>query len=144
MSFAKKYNVVPIVPLGRLTSGKTAPQDRLRTKLLEAIKLQEQILSSELDGREFTIVRDGKCIRPRTFWQKTANGVAFTPRLGNKFIFKKNQGVVVLDLAELSKVLQDFAESVRSREFDAHLLEIRPVRRSRARTPTAAAQQPAE
>ena len=129
MGFTSKYTIAPLPKTTRVPRApKLAPEQRARKRLADALKVQIDFVAAERAGREFTVTRNGKSIKPRAFWLTTANGIAFTPRYGNDFLFENGQGVLVADLAALSSVMADFAAAVESGEFDARMVEIASAR----------------
>lgn len=130
MSFSSKYTVVKLPEVAPV-SRKPTIEDRLRKKMGDAIEVQLKILEAERDGTEYEAgASTGKSGKTRVFWLTTSEGVAFTPRFANEYIFQKGEGIIVENLAALGDLLMDFAIAVQSGEFDARLVEIFNSRKS--------------
>jgi hypothetical protein len=132
MAFSDKYKLQSIPAAAPTATVSLSPHERARAKLLAALSGQHKLLADQLAGGANVIGRSGKQMGPRAFWLKNAVGVAFTPRLGNQFLFEKGQGVLVADLADLQQVLTDFEAAVQAGEFDATIMEIITSRSPRA------------
>jgi hypothetical protein len=124
MSFAEKYKIQDIVAAPRIASPKMSPQERTRHRLLEAIQLQKSIIDGDKAGKPVMVTRNGKSMKPRTFWLQTPAGIAFTPRFGNEFLFEKGRGIILPNMDALSVVLAEFADAVEAGEFDTQLMAI--------------------
>jgi hypothetical protein len=125
MDFFEKYSVSPI-PMGGSAAEKSrpTPQERARFRLLQQCDVQKEILTAQKEGREFTLQRNGKNSKPRAFWIKAGDQIAFTPRLGNKFLIEKGHGVLVNNLDKLGEVLADFRSAVEAGGLDTRIMEI--------------------
>ena len=126
VAFFSKYTVTTIAPahIKRAGVARLSAEERARKKLLDAIEIQKSVLAAEQAGQTYTIAKNDKTMKPRSFWVPAADGVAFTPRFGNEFLFEKGQGIVVADLTAIGTVLNEFAEAVQSGEFDQAILDI--------------------
>lgn len=131
MSFSEKYKIQPIVAAPKVMSSKQSPEERARARLMEAIKLQQSVIEGEKAGKPVVVTRNGKSMKPRTFWMETPAGIAFTPRFGNEFLFEKGSGVILPDMDAISEVLVAFGEAVQAGEFDARMMEILNARSGR-------------
>jgi hypothetical protein len=125
MDFFDKYTVSPI-PMGESAAEKSrpTPQERARFRLLQQCDVQKEILTAQKEGREFTLQRNGKNSKPRAFWIKAGDQIAFTPRLGNEFLIEKGHGVLVNNLDKLGEVLADFRSAVEAGGLDTKIMEI--------------------
>ena len=92
------------------------------------------LTTTTVDGKTYTITRNGKQMQPRAFWLDTPAGLVFTPRFGNEFLFDKGQGVMVKDRSELIDLLRDFGTAVTAGEFDLRIMEVSRGRAARTQS----------
>ena len=130
MAFLDKYKIEAVPVVRRVARNTLTPEQRARQRMLDALKVQGELLQAEIDGKTYTITRNGKQMQPRAFWLDTPAGLVFTPRFGNEFLFDKGQGVMVKDRSELIDLLRDFGTAVTAGEFDLRIMEV-----SRGRAP---------
>lgn len=135
MSFSDRFKIDNL-PISAFEPTGLSPEMRNRARLCEAIKIQRQILAAEIAGTEFVITKNEKATKPRTFWMKTAIGLAFTPRFGGGFLFEKGQGVMVAGLSDMIDVLDAFETGVLAGEFDDRMRGISNSRRQKDEIPS--------
>lgn len=132
MAFMDKYKIATVPTIRRMARPQQTPEEHARQRMLDALKVQGELLQAEIDGKTYTITRNGKQMQPRAFWMDTPVGLVFTPRFGNEFLFDKGQGVMVKDRSELIDLLKDFGTAVTDGEFDMRIMEIARRRGTRA------------
>ena len=133
MAFLDKYKIAAVPVVRRAARSTLSPEQRARQRMLDALKVQAELLQAEIDGKTYMITRNGKQMQPRAFWQDTPAGLVFTPRFGNEFLFEKGQGVLLKDRAELTELLRDFGTAVSAGEFDLRIMEIAQGRAARGK-----------
>lgn len=132
MAFMDKYKITAAPVIRRISqAAQLSPEQRARKRMLDGLEIQQQLLQAEIEGKVFTITRNGKQMKPRAFWLQTPQGTLFTPRFGNEFLFDKGQGVMVKDRSELIDLLKDFSVAVTNGEFDQRIMEISQGRAGR-------------
>ena len=132
MAFMDKYKIAAVPVVRRTARTQQTPEQRARQRMIDALKVQDELLQAEIAGKPYTITRNGKQMQPRAFWMDTPAGLVFTPRFGNEFLFDKGQGVMVKDRSELTELLKDFGTAVTAGEFDMRTMEIARGRGARA------------
>ena len=132
MAFMDKYKIAAVPVMRRTARTQQTPEQRARQRMIDALKVQDELLQAEIAGKPYTITRNGKQMQPRAFWMETPAGLVFTPRFGNEFLFDKGQGVMVKDRSELIDLLKDFGTAVTAGEFDMRVMEIARGRGTRA------------
>ena len=134
MAFLDKYKIEAVPVVRRAARNTLTPEQRARQRMLDALKVQGELLQAEIDGKTYTITRNGKQMQPRAFWLDTPAGLVFTPRFGNEFLFDKGQGVMVKDRSELIDLLRDFGTAVTAGEFDLRIMEVSRGRAARTQS----------
>ena len=132
MAFMDKYKIADVPTVRRAVRTQQSPEQRARQRMIDALKVQDELLQAEIAGKPHTITRNGKEMQPRAFWMDTPAGLVFTPRFGNEFLFDKGQGVMVKDRSDLIELLKDFGTAVTAGEFDMRIMEIARGRAARA------------